>query len=129
MRPGSLIHACLCLSFCLPCAVSAREDVTSIKPLLLQAISQGRAEGHLIGKDAEMMAKVFHSDQPVLVDVVRVHVHKQLGCARLQVTTRQGGVQEFNHQHQTLPPADKVFAYQIDYCESGRFPEGEGDKE
>lgn len=109
-------------------AVQAREDVSSIKPLLIEAVRQGRAEGRMVGPAAEIMAKAFHSDQPVLVDVERLKPHQEAGCARLRIVTRQAAVQE-TVKGRLNAPADQSFAWQIDYCESGTFPVGEEGKE
>ncbi len=103
----------------------ARENVTSVKPLLIEALQKGRAEGVLVSSDAVAFSKRFGTTAPILVDVERISTHKEPGCGRLRVVTRQAGVIELDAQGQARPAADQSFAWQVNYCVSGRFPIGE----
>lgn len=104
----------------------AREAVTTIKPLLVRALTSGRAEGVLVGPAAQAMSKRFGTSAPILVDVERIGSHRQTGCGRLRVLTRQAGVVEVaNGQGPAQPASDRSFAWQVNYCATGRFPIGE----
>lgn len=107
-------------------APSSRIPVTSIKPLLLQAIDKGAAYGELTGKPRDVTRKIFKTDAPIDIDVKRIAAHRQPGCARLEVTTSQAAV-VLPSKRGTKPPAPKDMAvrYQIDYCRTGEFPAGE----
>ncbi len=103
--------------------------VSSIKPLLLEALAKGEAHGVLIGSIRDAMKQRFQTDAPIKVDVKRVGTHRQPGCARLAVRTRQANV--------VLPaaagmppnaPTSMMADYQIDYCNTGRYPQGEQGK-
>jgi hypothetical protein len=131
MRP--LILPIVLLSSCIAIAAGAtaeqatqRMAVTSIKPLLLAALDNGEAHGVLTGQAREVMRKVFTTDAPINIDVKKVGGHKQAGCARLGVTTRQRAV-VLPPKKSTKPPApeDMTMRYQIDYCRNGAFPAGE----
>ncbi len=103
----------------------ARQNVTSLKPLFIEAIKKGSAEGTLVSNDAKVMARIFGSASPILLDVKRIGSHKEVGCARLQVTTSQAGVVERDKEGKILPAKNQRMEYEINFCESGRFPIGE----
>lgn len=104
----------------------AREAVTSIKPLLVRALQAGKAKGTLVSRDAQAFSRQFGTAAPILVDVEQVGSHKERGCGRLRVVTRQAGVVERDAQGKPRPAADQSLAWQVNYCVSGRFPIGEG---
>ncbi|WP_165873404.1 hypothetical protein [Parasulfuritortus cantonensis] len=109
----------------LPSLVQARESVTSIKPLLIEALQAGKAAGTLVGRDALALSGQFGTAAPILVDVERIGTHTEAGCGRLRVVTRQAGVVERDAQGKAGPATDQSFAWQVNYCRSGRFPIGE----
>lgn len=100
----------------------ARQTVTSLKPLLVEALKKGSAEGTLSSPDAKAFTRTFGSTAPILIDVVRIGSHQEAGCGRLRVTTSQAGVVERDKKGQVLPAKDQRLVYQINYCEHGRFP-------
>lgn len=132
---------------------AAREEVTSLKPLLIRAIEQGRAAGVMVGPVAEGMARVFVSTAPIEVDVERLAWLQESGCARLQVSTNQAAVvmpepptavgvptpsptprqaAPDSPQLTGLPPGQRpaqrlpqpqALRYALSYCQSGTFPE------
>ena len=115
----------LCLSVTLAASVMApafaleRAPVTSLKPLLIEAINRGESHGQLTGESATFMRERFGSTAPIEIDVKALRVLAQRGCKRLEVTTRQKAVRETP----TQAPADKELIYQVSYCRDGRFPE------
>ncbi|MBK6742607.1 MAG: hypothetical protein IPG66_06345 [Hydrogenophilales bacterium] len=104
----------------------ARQTVTSLKPLLITALKTGQAEGELDNRDARAFTRTFGASAPILIDVTRIGGHKEPGCGRLQVVTRQAGVIERDEKGLALPAKDQSLTYQVNYCASGRFPVGEG---
>lgn len=104
---------------------AARQTVASLKPLLVEALQSGRAEGVLDNPDARAFSRTFGADAPILVEVARVGSHRQPGCGRLRVVTRQDGVVERDGKGRPLPAKDQGLTYQVNYCLSGRFPDGE----
>ena len=93
-------------------------SVTSIKPLLVSAIINGRADGVLVGPAAAAIAAQFGSSAPIRVSVRVVKAFADSACRRLEVTTRQDAVIEDNRA-----PASKQFQYEINFCADGSFPE------
>jgi hypothetical protein len=106
-----------------------RTPVPSIKPLMLEALAHGEAHGVLIGAVQRIFEKNFKSAAPIEVDVKRIGSHRQPGCARLAVTTQQADVVLPVQSGMPLhPPTTMKARYQIDYCETGEFPQGEEGK-
>jgi len=103
----------------------ARQTVSSLKPLLVEALRKGSAEGLLANPDAKAFSQTFGSTAPILIDVVRIGSHQEAGCGRLRVTTSQAGVVERDKKGQVLPAKDQRMVYRVNYCDSGRFPIGE----
>lgn len=103
----------------------ARQTVASLKPLLVEALRKGSAEGILASPDAKAFSKTFGSTAPILIGVVRVGSHQEAGCGRLRVTTSQASVVERDKNGQVRPTMDQRMVYQVNYCERGRFPIGE----
>ena len=103
----------------------ARQTVSSLKPLLVEALRKGSAEGLLANPDAKAFSQTFGSTAPILIDVVRIGSHQEAGCGRLRVTTSQAGVVERDQKGQKRPAKDQRLVYQVNYCASGRFPIGE----
>ncbi|MDD5366674.1 MAG: hypothetical protein PHR30_15160 [Gallionellaceae bacterium] len=124
--PGRTLIVVAALAMAQP--AHARENVTSVKPLLVEALQNGRAEGVLVSSATEAFSKQFGTTAPILVDVERISTHKEPGCGRLRVVTRQAGVIERDAQGNARPAADQSFAWQVNYCVSGRFPIGEEGK-
>ncbi|MBQ0946411.1 hypothetical protein KAK07_23950 [Ideonella sp. 4Y16] len=102
--------------------IGTREEVTTIRPLLIAAIQQGRAVGVLGAGVAQGMAEVFRSRKPIEVDVERTAWLKEPGCARLKVTTRQAAVVAPVGKDPKSVTSDQQLVYAISYCESGTFP-------
>jgi hypothetical protein len=94
-----------------------RIPVPEVKPLLKLAIEQGSARGVIVGKTAAYIRQKFSTVAPIEVDVRTLHALPEIGCSRLEVTTRQNDVQENSLQ------SDKTLAYQVSYCRDGRFPD------
>lgn len=103
----------------------AKQTVTSVKPLLVQALKTGSASGVLVNPDARAFSKTFGSNAPILIEVTRIGTHQEAGCGRLRVTTSQAGVVERDTKGQPQPAKDQRLMYQVNYCENGRFPIGE----
>jgi len=101
---------------------ASRDEVTTLRPLLIAAIQQGRAFGVLGAGVAEGMAEVFRSRQPIEIDVERTAWLKEPGCARLKVTTRQAAVVAPVGKDPKSATRDQQLVYAISYCESGTFP-------
>ncbi len=107
-------------------AQAQTREVTTIKPLLIEAIRLGRAEGQLVGEAAQFMAREFGSNAPILITVKRIRAHKKPGCARLEVDTRQANVLDRTPEGASNTVADKQLVYEISFCENGRVPEEGG---
>jgi hypothetical protein len=108
----------LCLCAVTPAAVGAveRQTVTEIRPLLIRAAAQGVAHGRLTGTGSAYLQRRFDTASPIDIDVQRLHLLPQPGCARLQVTT---------HQRDVLVSGKRdvqELVYQLSFCADGRFP-------
>jgi hypothetical protein len=110
--------ALLCLSAVTLAAVGAveRQTVTEIKPLLIRAAAQGVAHGRLTGTGSAYLQRRFETASPIDIDVQRLHLLPQPGCARLQVTTRQRNVLVSGKRDA------QELVYQLNFCTEGRFP-------
>lgn len=102
-----------------------RQEVTSIRPLLLEAIAKGRSHGIMVGAQAEAASRLFRTQAPVEIDVKALHDMVRTGCKRLQVTTSQKAVWGFDAKtgERDKAPSDQTMTYQISYCADGDFPE------
>jgi len=94
-----------------------RIAVTEIRPLLALAAERGTAHGVLTGPGADYVRRRFDATAPIEIDVQRLHALPQLGCARLEVTTRQRDVLEHGKR------GDQELQWQISFCRDGSFPE------
>lgn len=111
-----------------------RVEVSSVRPLFIAAIENGESHGILTGENAQFMANMFKTREPMEVDVKAVRDLKESGCKRLEVTTTQRGVYPDERAIQLMTEAERLatrngtiaqdikFTYQISYCRSGRFP-------
>ena len=111
-----------------------RVEVSSVRPLFITAIENGESHGILTGENAQFMANMFKTREPMEVDVKAVRDLKESGCKRLEVTTTQRGVypderalklmsdEERRVTRNGTIAQDIKFTYQISYCRSGRFP-------
>jgi len=93
-----------------------RIAVTEITPLLALAAERGAAHGVLTGPGADYVRRRFDATAPIEIDVQRLHALPQLGCARLEVTTRQRDVLEHGKR------GDQELQWQISFCRDGSFP-------
>lgn len=93
-----------------------RIAVTEIKPLLALAAERGAAHGVLTGPGADYVRRRFDATTPIEIDVQKLHALPQLGCARLEVTTRQRAVLEHGQR------GDQELQWQISFCRDGSFP-------
>ena len=118
-------HALIVILALLAQDAMARQTVSSLKPLLVEALRKGSAEGLLANPDAKAFSQTFGSTAPILIDVVRIGSHQEAGCGRLRVTTSQAGVVERDQKGHALPAKDQRMVYQVNFCGSGRFPIGE----
>ena len=112
------IFATACMTVMSASAATAVERiaVTEIKPLLMRAATQGEAHGVLTGTGAAYLQRKFDTTSPIEVDVKRLRALPQIGCGRLEVTTRQRAVLVNGNR------ADQELAYQLNFCADGRFP-------
>ena len=109
--------ACMTVMSASPASAVERIAVTEIKPLLMQAAERGEAHGVLTGTGAVYLQRRFDTASPIEVDVKRVRALPQIGCGRLEVTTRQRAVLVNGNR------ADQELAFQLNFCADGRFPE------
>ena len=109
--------ACMTVMSASPASAVERIAVTEIKPLLMRAADRGEAHGVLTGTGAAYLQRRFEAASPIEVDVKRVRALPQIGCGRLEVTTRQRAVLVNGNR------ADQELAYQLNFCADGRFPE------
>ena len=113
------IFATACMTVMSASAATAVERiaVTEVKPLLMRAAERGEAHGVLAGTGAAYLQRRFDATSPIEVDVKRLRALPQIGCGRLEVTTRQRAVLINGNR------ADQELAYQLNFCADGRFPE------
>jgi hypothetical protein len=109
--------ACMTVMSASPASAVERIAVTEIKPLLMRAVERGEAHGVLAGTGAAYLQRRFDTASPIEVDVKRLRALPQIGCGRLEVTTRQRAVLVNGNR------ADQELAYQLNFCADGRFPE------
>jgi hypothetical protein len=100
-------------------APSDRVAVTTLRPLLLDALTHGAAHGTLVREAAPFMTQHFGSAAPIEIDVRALHPLPQQGCQRLEVTTTQRAVID----PKTAQAQDAKLVYQISYCANGDFPQ------
>jgi hypothetical protein len=98
---------------------SDRVAVTTLRPLLLDALTHGAAHGTLVGEAVPFMTQHFGSAAPIEIDVRALHPLPQPGCQRLEVTTTQRAVID----PKTARVQDANLVYQISYCANGDFPQ------
>ena len=114
---AALAIACSTVHPATASAATERIAVTELKPLLMRAADRGDAHGTLSGTGAVYVQRKFDAASPIEIDVQRLRVLPQSGCARLEVTTRQRAVLvEAKRQDQEL-------VYQLSFCADGRFPQ------
>ena len=109
--------ACMTVMSASPASAVERIAVTEIKPLLMRAADRGEAHGVLTGTGAAYLLRRFETVSPIEVDVKRLRALPQIGCGRLEVTTRQRAVLVNGNR------ADQELAFQLNFCAAGRFPE------
>lgn len=109
--------ACMTVMSASPASAVDRIAVTEIKPLLMRAADRGEAHGVLTGTGAAYLQRRFETVSPIEVDVKRLRALPQIGCGRLEVTTRQRAVLVNGNR------ADQELTFQLNFCADGRFPE------
>ena len=109
--------ACMTVMSASPATAVERIAVTEIKPLLMWAAERGEAHGVLTGTGAAYLQRRFDTASPIEVDVKRLRALPQVGCGRLEVTTRQRAVRVNGNRE------DQEFTYQLNFCADGRFPQ------
>ena len=109
--------ACMTVLSASPASAVERIAVTEIKPLLMRAAERGEAHGVLTGTGAAYLQRMFDTASAIEVDVKRLRALPQIGCGRLEVTTRQRAVLVNGNR------ADQELAYQLNFCADGRFQE------
>ena len=109
--------ACMTVLSASPASAVERIAVAEIKPLLMRAAERGEAHGVLTGTGAVYLQRRFDTASPIEVDVKRVRALPQIGCGRLEVTTRQRAVLINGNRE------DQELAFQLNFCADGRFPE------
>jgi hypothetical protein len=135
------------ISFSAIAAPYERVPVTTVKPLLLAALSNGEAHGVLVGDIAQAFRTKFQSSSPINVDV-RVmqssrdcnladarqsqicrllvdHAVAHPGCQRLIVSTTQSGIviPLDSKQPSAQQSSDQRLTYQVNLCTDGRLLE------
>lgn len=108
---------------------AAQQNNETIRPLMVEAIQNGKSKGEMGGQVREIFARMFGTDAPIVVAIERLEpIKEKPGCYRLQVTNTQSGVYEFNPKtlERSTTPSDKILQYQVDYCANGKFPEEGG---
>ena len=108
---------CMAVTSASPATAFERIAVSEIKPLLIRAAERGEAHGVLTGTGAAYLQRRFETVSPIEVDVKRLRALPQIGCGRLEVTTRQRAVLVNGNR------ADQELAFQLNFCADGRFPE------
>jgi hypothetical protein len=89
---------------------------TSIRPLFAKAVKEGSAKGIYAGKLAALNREKFKSNDPVLVDIERLHFLKtRPDCARVRVVITQANVITPG----ATQPRDQRLAYQVNVCADG----------
>lgn len=116
-----------------------RLEVTSIRSLLLAAISNGEAHGVLNNDHVAETVKLFRTTEPLEIDVKRVRDLPEPGCKRLEVTTTlrkaypdARGISVMTAEEKVRTkngtiPQDVSFKYQISFCSNGKFPKAAKD--
>lgn len=111
-----------------------RQEVTSIRPLLLEAIDKGKAHGAYVGPGQQLMQTLFRTTEPMQIDVRRIMDLPTPGCNRLEVATTQRGVHPDDHALKLMTQKDREetengtksrdvsFKYQINFCRDGSVP-------
>ena len=129
LRLGRWLGFCVGVQVCAPAlADPPREQVHSIRPLLIAAIERGHAMGILVGPAADAIASQFDSRAPIVVEVAAVADLATPGCRRLQVETRQEQVVDRERSTEpgrlgrALPPSPLRLQYRINFCADGKFP-------
>jgi hypothetical protein len=100
-------------------APSERVAVTTLRPLLLDALTHGAAHGTLVGEAVPFMTQHFGTIARIEIDVRTLHPLPQPGCQRLEVTTTQRAVID----PKSARVQDAKLTYQISYCANGDFPQ------
>lgn len=97
-----------------------RHPVADPRPLMVQAIDSpaGVAYGRLASGDAAMIAKHFHTQAPINVDVSTLVRYRQPGCSRLSVLFWQDGVV----LEPGAAPTRRTVEFGINYCRDGMPP-------
>ena len=118
-RRHALAAALLGALFAIPsqAQTTQRIPVSETKPLLALAAERGAAHGVLTGPGADYVRRRFDATTPIEIDVSTLHALPQLGCARLEVTTRQRDVLAQGKR------ADQELRWQVSFCRDGSFPE------
>ena len=101
-----------------PAAAAAATDlveVTELRPLLILALERGQAHSVFKGAGAAYVQRRFDATSPIEIEVMRLHDLSQVGCARLEITTRQRSVM-VNTKRQ-----DQELVYQLSVCAGGHL--------
>lgn len=99
-----------------------RIGVTDLKPLLATALDHGEGRGVLVGEPAQWIRQHFRTSAPIEIDVTLVERLARPGCARLAITTAQGGVWDYNREQRARSPERKAFTWSVNYCRDGSLP-------
>ncbi len=100
-----------------------RIEIDSIQPLLGIAMTQGKAYGFIPVKADSNWGKAFKSSSPILVDVERLHLLSEKGCARFTVKNTQDNVVDADLKAgKTMPAQTRTAAYAMNYCLNGGLP-------
>lgn len=103
-----------------PARAQQRVTVSDARTLLLAAIESpdGKAQGVLVGEEAQAITQRFQGKTPIQVEVTTLRRYAQPGCSRLNVRIWQEGV--------LLPgassPRRQTIDIGINYCRDGQPP-------
>ncbi|MEO3715632.1 hypothetical protein [Roseateles flavus] len=102
----------------------SRTAVTDVRPLMIEALQAplGQAHGVLTGMNAQAITLHFKATSPIHIDVATLQRFAQAGCARLQVTFWQEGVQLGGQGPEAAGPRRQTIDFGINYCLDGRPP-------
>lgn len=100
-------------------AVAEMKEYTHIKPLLLEAIDaqDGKVIGIVTGPVAGFFRQTTRSQSPIVATVTAIGSFKQLGCKRLNLHLKQGGVKTASGEMR-----DFKVSYGLNLCRNGEAP-------
>jgi hypothetical protein len=119
-----LIRALILICFVSTVQAAERRPVDGIKPLLIEAVTNGEAHGYLVGEAGAKLKETFKTDYPMEIDIHTIAELPEAGCKRVRVASKQRGVVEpkVKGLKQVDGPDDKTMVFDMNFCEDGSFP-------